>query len=182
MNIIKFQTKITTHEKILIDDSIKISNFSLCDFLSNQFSIDITDDPDIVSGFERDWSNIPGHADYLARPINEHQCALILYICDLLSIHITISAGKTNLTGSATPNGGIILSTSLLTTPNISIDIKKKELNRKFKDLKRKFYNRNIFKYVCDITSEKQKETERDKINILNRFFIFFVLVFSTQP
>ena len=30
----------------------------------------------------------------------------------------------------------------------ILIDIKKKELNKKFKDLKRKFYHRNIFEYV----------------------------------
>ena len=126
MNIIKFQTKITTHEKILIDDSIKISNFSLCDFLSNQFSIDITDDPDIVSGFERDWSNIPGHADFLARPINEKQCSIILYICNLLNINVTISAGKTNLTGSATPKGGLVLSIINMKNPTTNINIENK--------------------------------------------------------
>ena len=35
-------------------------------------------------------------------------------ICFLCKTAITISAGKTNLTGSATPNGGAILSTVLL--------------------------------------------------------------------
>ena len=38
-------------------------------------------------------------------------------------IPITISAGKTNLTGSATPDGGIILSTSKLNTPNPNVDV-----------------------------------------------------------
>ena len=36
---------------------------------------------------------------------------------------ITISAGQTNLTGSATPEGGIILSTSRLNTPFPDIDV-----------------------------------------------------------
>ena len=58
MNTIEFQTKITADEKIFIDDSIKKSNFLLCNFLSENFSIDITDDSDIISGFERDWSKI----------------------------------------------------------------------------------------------------------------------------
>ena len=41
---------------------------------------------------------------------------------------MTISAGKTNLTGSATPKGGIVLSTSLLTSPNVKVDIINKEV------------------------------------------------------
>ncbi len=126
MNIIKFQTKITNHEKILIDDCIKTSSFSLCGFLSDKFLIDITDDSDIVSSFERDWSNMPGNADFLARPINEKQCAIILYICNLLNINVTISAGRTNLTGSATPKGGLVLSIINIKKPNTQVDIENK--------------------------------------------------------
>ena len=126
MNIIKFQTKITNPEKILIDECIKASSFSLCKFLSDNYLIDITDDPDIVSGFERDWSNIPGNADFLARPINEKQCSIILYTCNLLNINVTISAGKTNLTGSATPNSGLVLSIINMTNPRTQINIDNK--------------------------------------------------------
>ena len=53
----------------------------------------------------------------------------------------------------------------------ILIDIKKKELNKKFKDLKRKFYHRNIFEYVCDITSEKQVKSILKKLT-KNKIFV----------
>ena len=45
---------------------------NITEFISNIFSVDITLDQDIISGFSRDWSNIPGQADMLARPINEN--------------------------------------------------------------------------------------------------------------
>ena len=61
-------------------------------------------------------------AHMLVRPKNEVECAIILKTCFYCKIPLTISAGKTNLTGSATPNGGIVLSTSLLITPDIEID------------------------------------------------------------
>tara|TARA_B100001996_G_scaffold382501_1_gene374497 strand:+ start:1109 stop:2521 length:1413 start_codon:yes stop_codon:yes gene_type:complete len=67
-----------------------------------------------------------GFADLLVRPKNTLECALILKICYSCNILLTISAGKTNLTGSATPNGGVILSTSKLTEPDIKIDHKNK--------------------------------------------------------
>ena len=126
MNLIKFKTEITSDEKILIDNSIGKSGFSVCNFLSQHFLIDITNDPDIILSFERDWSNIPGSAEFLARPINEKQCAVILYICNLLNISVTISAGKTNLTGSATPKGGLVLSVVNMKDPPTSINIKNK--------------------------------------------------------
>ena len=126
MNFLKFKSKITNKEKIYINKNIKKIEFSLCSFLSKEFNIDITNDIDIVSGFERDWSNIPGDAEYLTRPINDIQCALVLYICNQLKIPVTISAGKTNLTGSATPMGGLILSVINMRSPNTLVNKKNK--------------------------------------------------------
>ena len=68
-----------------------------------------------------------GYGDLLVRPRNNIECAIILKTCYICNILLTISAGKTNLTGSATPNGGVILSTSLLKEPNIKVDFKNKE-------------------------------------------------------
>ena len=126
MSTLKIQTNITTDEKIFIKNNLKNTRFKLCNFLANNFSIDITNDSDIISGFERDWSNLPGYADFLARPIDEKQCAVILYICNILNINVTISAGKTNLTGSATPNGGLILSIVNMKKPHTQININNK--------------------------------------------------------
>jgi len=101
---------------------------SLASFFKNIFDIDCSIDKDIIKPFERDWSNISGNANLLVRPINKLQCATILKVCHYSVIPITISAGKTNLTGSATPNGGIVLSTSLLTTPDIEVDVESNEV------------------------------------------------------
>tara|TARA_Y100000590_G_scaffold470265_1_gene663181 strand:+ start:6662 stop:8113 length:1452 start_codon:yes stop_codon:yes gene_type:complete len=84
---------------------------------------------DIISSYFQDWSNIKGFANLLVKPKNKIECALILKTCYYNNILLTISAGQTNLTGSATPMGGVVLSTSLLTTPDITIDICKKEVN-----------------------------------------------------
>jgi len=122
MNILKFKSEITLSDKQIIDSNIQAPVFLLCQFLIENFNIDITDDSDIIFGFQRDWSNIPGHAEYLARPINNKECAIILYICNQLKISVTISAGKTNLTGSATPMGGLILSVINMESPKTIID------------------------------------------------------------
>ena len=79
-------------------------------FLNTNFSIDATDDMDIISAYNHDWSNMIGNASILCRPTNSTECAIAIKLCHLLKIKITISAGRTNLTGSATPNGGLILS------------------------------------------------------------------------
>ena len=122
MNKLKLETNITINEQKIIATAIEESCFSLCKLLSQKFDIDITNDPDIISGFEKDWSNIPGNAEYLTRPINHKQCAIILYVCNQLKMPITISAGKTNLTGSATPMGGLILSVINMKYPKVSIN------------------------------------------------------------
>ena len=83
-------------------------------------------DIDIIQPYFKDWSNMEGFADLLVRPKNIIESAIILKTCYTCNILLTVSAGKTNLTGSATPNGGIILSTSLLTKPDIELDLHKK--------------------------------------------------------
>ena len=50
-------------------------------------------------------------------------------ICYLCAIPLTVSAGQTNLTGSATPNEGAVLSTSLLTAPDIKINYELNEVS-----------------------------------------------------
>lgn len=101
---------------------------SLCEFLRSSFRIEITTDQDIVCSFSRDWSNISGKADMLARPINEIQCSILLYICNHYKILVTISAGKTNLTGSATPNGGLVISMVNMIKPTTSVNINEKNV------------------------------------------------------
>ena len=66
-------------------------------------------DQDIINGYKKDWSNLEGEAQLLSRPKNEIECAIVLKCCQIAKIPVTISSGRTNLTGSATPNGGKIL-------------------------------------------------------------------------
>jgi len=100
----------------------------LQNFLSSFFNIYCSVDADIVRPYMEDWSNIDGFADILVKPESPIQCAIILKTAFFCKIPITVSAGQTNLTGSATPKLGIVLSTSLLTSPNIKIDKNKKEV------------------------------------------------------
>ncbi len=107
-------TCITGEYTKLIDDFL--SNKKECSinelviFFQRNFTIDVTTDQDIISGYNHDWSNLEGRAEALFRPKNSIECALIMKICYYLDIKMTLSAGRTNLTGSATPEGGIIIS------------------------------------------------------------------------
>jgi D-lactate dehydrogenase (cytochrome) len=94
----------------------------LARFLATRFNLDLTLDRDIVGGFAADSSNLPGRAQALCRPASEHDCAVILHACHKAGIPHTLSAGKSNLTGSATPEDGVIISTVNLQTPTPSID------------------------------------------------------------
>ena len=96
--------------KIIEFASSNPSAKKISSFLNTNFSIDATDDKDIISAYNHDWSNMIGNASILCRPSNSTECAIAIKLCHLLKIKITISAGRTNLTGSATPNGGLILS------------------------------------------------------------------------
>jgi len=86
----------------------------LAAFLRERFGCELALDRDVVSGFARDSSNMPGAAEALARPRDERQVAVFLRACRAAGIRVTLSAGKSNLTGSATPEGGVVLSTVAL--------------------------------------------------------------------
>ncbi len=91
-------------------------------FLEDRFSLGLTLDPDIINGFTTDSSNLPGYASALARPSSVRECAIIFRSCFMAGIPYTISGGKSNLTGSATPEGGIVISTVNMQKPDVSVD------------------------------------------------------------
>ena len=91
-------------------------------FLEENFALKLTTDPDIVAGYAADSSNLPAHADALARPTSKRQAAAVLRAGQSAKIPITLSGGRSNLTGSATAEAGILLSTAALQEPSINID------------------------------------------------------------
>lgn len=99
---------------------------ALATFVMERFGVEFTLDPDIVTGFASDSSNLPGSAQALCRPVNERECAVALRICHKAGIPVTISGGRTNLTGSATPSGGLVLSTAKMLEPEPMLDFETK--------------------------------------------------------
>ncbi|HIE07618.1 MAG TPA: FAD-binding oxidoreductase, partial [Desulfarculaceae bacterium] len=95
-------------------------------FLKEEFSLKLILDPEIISGFAADSSNLPAQAEALCRPENERQVAIILRTVRAAKIPITLSGGRSNLTGSATAEGGIVLSTAKLNEPEIFINQEEK--------------------------------------------------------
>ncbi len=83
---------------------------ALAAFLRDRFGVVLECDPDIVAGFANDSSNLPGSAQAVSRPANPRDCAVVLRACSQAGIPITLSGGKSNLTGSATPEGGVVMS------------------------------------------------------------------------
>ncbi len=112
------------NQQVLLNDDYKL----IQSYLLNNFNIQSSIDSDIVNPYSRDWSNIPGNADMLIKPKNSKECSIIFQLCYKNKIPITLSAGKTNLTGSATPKGGIILSIEQLSNPGIHVDNNLKEV------------------------------------------------------
>jgi len=129
-NKIKIQSIIAdiTSEKISAWALKNLEVPDLIEFLSTEFQIDCTTDQTIIQGFDRDSSNLPGKVDALCRPVNEYECVLVLRCCQMAKIPVTISAGRTNLTGSATPEGGLVLSIEKMTQPSVKIDLESKTL------------------------------------------------------
>ncbi len=80
------------------------------DWIKNNWDIDITLDDNIFEGYLTDWSNIQGKAIGLCRPKNNIESAIMIRTFYNLKMPYTISAGRTNLTGSATPKEGFIIS------------------------------------------------------------------------
>ncbi|NLF39104.1 FAD-binding oxidoreductase [bacterium] len=90
-------------------------------FLRTTFAIDAACDPDVIATYERDESNLPGHADAVCRPVTARECAAVIRTCSAAGIPCTVSGGRSNLTGSATPEGGIVLSTAALCEPALRV-------------------------------------------------------------
>jgi D-lactate dehydrogenase (cytochrome) len=95
---------------------------ALVESLRMNFSVKIDVDPDIIGSYKTDSSNLPGNASALARPSNERECAVVLRMCQSSRMPVTLSAGRSNLTGSATPSGGMLVSLSEMKTPGIHVD------------------------------------------------------------
>ncbi len=94
---------------------------ALAVFLRERFGCELILDPDIVAGFTQDSSYLPGVAEALARPRDERETAVFMRACRAAGIRVTCSGGRSNLTGSATPEGGVVLSTVALTGPEVQV-------------------------------------------------------------
>jgi len=94
----------------------------LAEFLKKNFAVDLVLDPGIVVGFAADSSNLPGRAEGLCRPGSERECAAVFRACFRAGIPVTISGGRSNLTGSATPEGGVVVSTVNMVAPEVRAD------------------------------------------------------------
>ena len=132
----------------------------MVEWVKNNWDIDITLDSDIINGYLTDWSNMEGYAIGLCRPKDKLESAIIIRILYNLKIPYTISAGKTNLTGSATPMGGFVLSIEnlnslkptiidncVVSSPGIYLEDMRKEVLAQ---------SSNIFYYPVDPTSRKE--------------------------
>jgi D-lactate dehydrogenase (cytochrome) len=95
----------------------------LAGFLKKRFGIHLETDPDIVVGFTTDSSNLKGSAQGLCRPASTRELALILRSTFVARIPVTISGGKSNLTGSATPVDGLVISLVNMLNPPAAIDV-----------------------------------------------------------
>ncbi len=95
----------------------------LARFLHERFAVELVLDQDIVKGFAADQSNLSGHAQALARPMTARECAIVLRACHRAHIPLTLSGGRSNLTGSATPQAGVVLSTVRMLAPAPAVDV-----------------------------------------------------------
>ncbi len=91
-------------------------------FLEDRGLARIELDRDIVAGYVSDSSNLPGSAAALARPRSVGECAALFRACFSAGIPVTVSGGRSNLTGSATPEGGMVISLDGMKLPPVSTD------------------------------------------------------------
>tara|TARA_B100001029_G_scaffold174830_1_gene175410 strand:+ start:1752 stop:3365 length:1614 start_codon:yes stop_codon:yes gene_type:complete len=163
-NIIRLESVLTTQE---VEEMVNFlqaihTTEELIDLLFSKFKIDCTNDQSIVKGFDRDNSNIKGNAEAICRPKNEKECSIILFSCQIIKIPITISAGRTNLNGSATPMGGVVVSIEKLVTPKIKLNFKNKTVISPvgiyLEDMRNEILNlsQNKLYYPVDPTSRKE--------------------------
>jgi len=92
-------------------------------YLKEAFDVDLILDPSIIEGFKEDSSHLPADAQGVCRPRNEHECAVLMRACFVCGIPMTLSGGRSNLTGSATPEGGVIISTARMVAPAVMVDV-----------------------------------------------------------
>lgn len=71
-------------------------------------------DPEILTGYLTDASNVRGAADALVRPTSGEEVAEVVRHCQARGIPLTVSAGRTSTTAASVPQGGWILSTERL--------------------------------------------------------------------
>jgi len=90
--------------------------------LHDAFQLELSCDSDIVAGYAHDSSNMPGRADAVCRPRTPREAAIIARACFVRGIPFTIAGGRSNLTGSATPDGGVIISLEHFVTPAPRVD------------------------------------------------------------
>ena len=160
-NTLIFNNTYLKSEKLIINQFSKDWTIKeIHTFLSDTCKIDSQIDQDIIKPYTKDWSNIPGgYAELLVRPKSNQECAIIFAISKFYKIPITISAGQTNLTGSATPEGGIILSTTQLNTPSPSVDLENQSVESSIgiclEDMRSEVLkqSRNMLYYPVDPTS-----------------------------
>ena len=164
-HIIRTFNIIDSDSQILIDTFVADNPIDLINdlelFLQENFLIHITTDEDIINGYDHDWSNIKGNAEALCRPKNQFECAVIINICYLLKVPMTFSAGRTNLTGSATPNGGIIISIAEIKEIG-AVNLNNKKINCSpgvyLEDLRNHVINESNNKLIFPVDPTSRKE------------------------
>src|SRR5205085_686609 len=79
-------------------------------------------DPEQIARFLRDASNMPGGAaEVVVQPESEEEVREIMRGASSTGTPVTLSAGRTGLSGAAVPMGGIVLSLARF-SHNVSID------------------------------------------------------------
>ena len=80
---------------------------SVFKFFKNHTDIDIPDDKMYVEMYEKDWSNIKGHADIVARPKNSYECSLLmLYFSEIRTLSSPIFFGELFISRGVSENLG----------------------------------------------------------------------------
>lgn len=73
-------------------------------------------DPEILSGYLTDASNIQGHADGLFRPTSTEEVAAIVAEAQRTGTPLLVTSGQTSTTAGAVPEGGWVLSMERMKT------------------------------------------------------------------
>lgn len=126
-NHIRCQRVLTDNERDAIDELAVCHRGAgelpaMARFFHDTFAADLVMDQDIVAGFLHDSSNLPGRADALCRPQSERELAAIFHLCFSTGIPCTVSGGRSALTGSATPESGIVISMVKMLSPPVKVD------------------------------------------------------------